>query len=315
MLEKLALWQKSLGSVTRITGFCRVNCEGYHGWVCNSALLRNGVVSTIVKMSPLSQLSARSAKFHENASQNRRLCEPIRLRVPSGRGSDALIRAHLFPIIKFAAQRPVRTSLTLLPTPLLEPATIAELKACGSLRVGFWLEGSTPALGDSDCGVVTGLHRGTLAMIGACHEGAIAGPGEHDPVARQLSSSRFHDRTSGPARCRLVGRYFLRASQPEEAGPMLSVRVHEEVSAELYVAAKRVPLQIKTSEAPYCRGYLLQQRLRESRGQLKEAGVLASAANSGNDVLGTMFINNRGEAYPSRFPPLFGRRYNPAVAG
>jgi len=106
--------------------------------------------------------------------------------VPSGRGSDALIRAHLFPIIEFAAQRPVRTSLTLLPTPLLEPATIAELKACGLLRVGFWLDGSTPALHDSHCGA-TGLHRGTLAMIGACHEGATAGPGEHDPVARQLS--------------------------------------------------------------------------------------------------------------------------------
>jgi len=97
---------------------------------------------------------------------------------------------------------------------------------------------------------------------------------------------------------------------------MLSAREHEEVFAKLYRTAKRVPLQIKTSEAPHGRRYLLQQRLRESRGRLKEAGVLASAANAANDVLGTTFINDRGsEAYPSRFPPLFGRRYNPAVAG
>ena len=96
---------------------------------------------------------------------------------------------------------------------------------------------------------------------------------------------------------------------------MLSAREHEAVFAKVYVAAKRVPLQIKTSEAPHGRRYLLQQRLRESRGRLKEAGVLASAANAANDVLGTTFINDRGEAYLSRFPPLFGRGYNPAVAG
>jgi hypothetical protein len=40
MLKKLALWQKSLGPVTRITGVCRVICEGYHPWVCSSALLK-----------------------------------------------------------------------------------------------------------------------------------------------------------------------------------------------------------------------------------------------------------------------------------
>src|SRR5215831_17647041 len=40
MLAKVALCQKSLGPVTRITGFCRVICEGYHSWVCNSALLK-----------------------------------------------------------------------------------------------------------------------------------------------------------------------------------------------------------------------------------------------------------------------------------
>ena len=59
-------------------------------------------------------------------------------------GGDPLTRPDLFPIIEFAASRSVRTSLTLLPTPLLEPTIISELKACGLMRVGFWLHGSTP---------------------------------------------------------------------------------------------------------------------------------------------------------------------------
>jgi MoaA/NifB/PqqE/SkfB family radical SAM enzyme len=84
-------------------------------------------------------------------------------------GGDPLTRPDLFPIIEFASRRSVRTSLTLLPTPNLEADIIAELKACGLIRVGFWLHGSTPALNDSHWGI-SGLHRRTLDIIGACHE-------------------------------------------------------------------------------------------------------------------------------------------------
>src|SRR5438552_3000664 len=44
-------------------------------------------------------------------------------------GGDPLLRQDLFPIIEFASRRSVRTSLTLLPTPLLDAETIAALKA------------------------------------------------------------------------------------------------------------------------------------------------------------------------------------------
>ena len=84
-------------------------------------------------------------------------------------GGDPLTRLDLFPIIEFAARRSVRTSLTLLPTPLLEPAIISQLKACGLLRLGLWLHGSTPALNDSHWGI-SGLYRRTLDVIGTCHE-------------------------------------------------------------------------------------------------------------------------------------------------
>lgn len=52
-------------------------------------------------------------------------------------GGDPLVRADLFPVIEFALRRSVRTSLTLLPTPLLNAETIVQLKASGLMRVAF----------------------------------------------------------------------------------------------------------------------------------------------------------------------------------
>ena len=63
-------------------------------------------------------------------------------------GGDPLLRPDLLPVIEFASKRAVRTSLTLLPTPMLETETIDELKASGLMRVAFWLHGSTPGLHD-----------------------------------------------------------------------------------------------------------------------------------------------------------------------
>jgi len=217
-------------------------------------------------------------------------------------GGDPLTRPDLFPIIEFAARRSVRTSLTLLPTPMLEPATIAELKASGLLRIGFWLHGSSPSLHDGHCGAM-GLHRRTLTTIGACHEVQL--PVQVNTI---VSRANFHDLDS---MIELLIRLdvilwnvtLLVPASPDEAGAMLSAHEHEEVFAKLYAAAKRVHFQIKTSEAPHYRRYLLQQKARESRGRLTEADAFATA-NAGNDVLGTMFINDRGEAYPSRFLPL-----------
>jgi len=59
-------------------------------------------------------------------------------------GGDPLTRPDLLPIVEFASERSVRTSLTLFPSVRFDPGIIAELKACGLMRVAFWLNGSTP---------------------------------------------------------------------------------------------------------------------------------------------------------------------------
>jgi MoaA/NifB/PqqE/SkfB family radical SAM enzyme len=217
-------------------------------------------------------------------------------------GGDPLTRPDLFPIIEFAAHRSVRTSLTLLPTPLLATSLISELKACGLMRAGFWLHGSTPQLNDGHWGG-SGLYRRTLDIIGACHEVQL--PVQVNTI---VSRRNFHDLHS---MIELLTRLdvalwnvvFFVPAHRDEAGAMLSAPEHEAVFGELYTASKRVHFQVKTTEGQHYLRYLLKQRVRESRGRLTENDVFTTTPKSVNDK-GAVFINCRGEAYPSRFLPL-----------
>ena len=218
-------------------------------------------------------------------------------------GGDPLLRPDLFPIIEFASKRSVRTSLTLLPIPSVEPSIVGELKACGLMRAGFWLHGSTPTLNDGHWGM-PGLHRRTLEMIGACHEVQL--PVQVNTI---VGRRNFHDLDS---MIELLTRldvavwnvFFSVPAAREDADKLLSPEEHEQVFAKLYAASKRVHFQIKTTEAPHYQRYLLQQRVRESRGRLTETDVMNCAPKGVNDGKGLVFINCRGEVYPSRFLPL-----------
>ena len=83
-------------------------------------------------------------------------------------GGDPLLRPDLFPIIEFASRRSVRTSLTLLPTSMLDDSVIRELKDCGLMRASFWLHGSTATLHDKlsgDLPDLTGAPRTDLGCV------------------------------------------------------------------------------------------------------------------------------------------------------
>lgn len=220
-------------------------------------------------------------------------------------GGDPLTRPDLFPLIEFASNRSVRTSLTLFPTPNLQPQVISELKACGLMRAGFWLHGSTPTLNDS-YSRTPGAYRRILEIICACHEAQLP-----VQVNTLVARRNFHDVDS---MVELLTRldvmlwnvFFLVPASPEEVSQMLNAREHEEVFAKLHAASKWVQFQIKTTEGQHYQRYLLQQRVRESHGRLTEAEVISSALKSVNDGKGSVFINYRGEAFPSRFLPLSG---------
>jgi AdoMet-dependent heme synthase len=220
-------------------------------------------------------------------------------------GGDPLLRPDLFPIIEFASQRSVRTSLTLLPTPMLENSVLTDLKACGLMRVGLWLHGSTATLHDDFWGIA-GSHRRTTEIIGRCHEVQL--PVQINTI---IARRNLHDLEPmvdflTHLDIALWNVIFFVPSGPEQAPEMLDAEAHERTFAKLYEASQRVHFQIKTTEAQHYQRYLLQHRAGNSRKRLTEADVITCAPRGLNDGKGFVFINHQGEAYPSRYLPLSG---------
>ena len=220
-------------------------------------------------------------------------------------GGDPLSRPDLFPLIEFASNRSVRTSLTLFPTPAMVPEIISDLKDGGLMRAGFWLHGSAALFHDKYASTA-GAYRRTIELIGACHEAQL-------PVQVNTLVSR-RNVYDVDAMIELLTRldvmlwnvFFLVPAKREDGEELLSAAEHEEIFAKLYEASKHVHFQIKTTEGQHYQRYLLQQRVRESRGHLTEAEVISCALKNVNDGKGSVFISYRGEAYPSRFLPLAG---------
>jgi radical SAM protein with 4Fe4S-binding SPASM domain len=220
-------------------------------------------------------------------------------------GGDPLTRPDLFPIIEFASSRSVRTSLTLLPTPNLEASVIPDLKACGLMRAGFWLHGATPALNDDHWGI-SGLYRRTLDIIGACHEVQL--PVQVNTIVTRRNFRDIDSMIDLLTRLDIAlwNVVFFVPVGRDETAVMLSADEHEEVFARLYAASKRVHFQIKITEGQHYQRYLLRQRVKESRGRLTEAEVIPCLPKGVNDGKGLVFINYRGEVFPSRYLPLSG---------
>jgi radical SAM protein with 4Fe4S-binding SPASM domain len=217
-------------------------------------------------------------------------------------GGDPLGRGDLLPILQYASQHAVRTSLTLLPTALLTRDAICDLKTCGLMRAAFWLQGSTAALHDTSAH--PGAYRHTLEAIGWCHE-----VGLPVQVNTTLMRGNLNDLNST---VELLSRldvalwnvFFFVPPSREQAGELLSAEAHEEAFAGLYAATGRVRFQIKTSEGQHYQRFLLQKRARESRGRMSEEEPTSSSPGGLNESGTLIFVNYAGEVYPSRFLPL-----------
>jgi radical SAM protein with 4Fe4S-binding SPASM domain len=220
-------------------------------------------------------------------------------------GGDPLLRPDLFPVIEFASRRSVRTSLTMLPTPSLEAAAIAELKSSGLMRAGFWLHGSTAAFDDAYW-AVPGCHKRTLAVIGSCHEVQL--PVQVNTIVARRNWHDLEPMIELLTRLdvALWNVFFFVPASPEQAADVLTADEHEQIFAKLYAASRVVNFQIKTTEGQHYQRYVLQQRVRESRGRLTEADVITRGPRGVNEGKDFVFINHHGEVYPSRFLPLSG---------
>lgn len=218
-------------------------------------------------------------------------------------GGDPLLRLDLFPIVEFAARRSVRTCLALLPTPPLTWEVISELKELGLVRVAFWLHGSSAQRHDKHMGI-SGTYRRTLEIVRSCHE-----VGLPVQINTMVSTKNFHDLDSMiellmRMDVNLWNVFFQVPANLDEIVTMLSAEQHEEIFAKLYSASQYVQFQIKTTEGQHYQRFVLQQRMRESHGKMGESDGHSRTPKGVNDSRASVFIDHRGEVYPSRFLPF-----------
>jgi radical SAM protein len=229
-------------------------------------------------------------------------------------GGDPLKRPDLYRLVVYATGRGVRTSLTPSATPLLTREAVVELKHRGLARLAVSLDGSTARIHDGFRGVA-GSYALTLEALRWAREAGLPfqinttvcrpNLADFDAVAKRVQSLE-------PV---LWSVFFLVPTGRGKTDDLLTAEEFEAVFAKLDEFARRMPFDVKTTEAQHYRRYVAQARARGRRqGTLRPAQTsgpqlatddgIGRAPRGLNDAKGFVFISHTGEVFPSGFLPI-----------
>lgn len=233
-------------------------------------------------------------------------------------GGDPLMRKDVFDIAKYAIDKGVRVSMTPSATPNVTKEAIQKAKEVGLSRWAFSLDGPTAAIHDHFRGTA-GSFDLTLERINYLHELRI-------PIQINTVISRYNvDYLDEMAQlveklnCVLWSVFFLVPTGRGKESDMISPVQHEKVFRWLYDLSKRVPFDIKTTEAQHYRRVVIQEKMRESRDKNEDIDYLSALTSKGltgsidglgrapkgvNDGNGFLFISHIGDVYPSGLLPV-----------
>lgn len=225
-------------------------------------------------------------------------------------GGDPLKRPDIYDLVEYAVERGLRISLTPSATPLLTREALLELKKRGLARLAVSLDGSTAAVHDAFRGF-SGSYQRTLQAIGWAREAGL-------PVQINTTVSRHNlndfDRIAALVETLgivLWSVFFVVPVGRANQEALLSAEECEEIFGNLYSLSRRVSFDIKTTEAPHYRRFVLEQRAAERKGNRPAAPAPVPAADGIgraprgiNDGKGFVFISHLGEVFPSGFLPL-----------
>lgn len=227
-------------------------------------------------------------------------------------GGDPIKRPDLFELVRHAVGRGVHTALTPSATPLLTREVIVRLKEAGLARLAVSLDGSRAEIHDAVRGV-TGSYERTLDAIRSANEAGL--PIQvHTTVSRHNAGDldRLAERLSDMAIV-MWSVFFLVPLGRGKIDDLPSGEEFERIFAKLFELSKRVPFQIKTTEAMHYRRYLTQHNAAEraqgatpidpASGRAKAIGWATRRVNDGR---GFVFVSHTGNVYPSGFLPLKG---------
>jgi len=222
-------------------------------------------------------------------------------------GGDPLKRKDVFDLVRYGTAKGIHMAMTPSATPLLTRDIIFQLKEAGLQRLAVSLDGSTAEIHDSFRGV-PGTYDRTIQAIHWANEAGL-------PIQVHTTVSRYNrhdlDNVAALMASKNIAMWNVFFLVPVGRGVdqhMLNGEEFEQVFAKLYELSKKVPFQIKTTEAMHYRRYLLQRNVEERKQEKAdhpESAVhrknIGWATQRVNDGKGFIFISHKGEIYPSGF--------------
>lgn len=236
-------------------------------------------------------------------------------------GGDPAKRQDLCTLIEHGARAGMRMATIPAATPLLTRELIRDLKAAGVAQMALSLDGPTAEVHDSFRGV-PGAFEITMQAARYAHELGV-------PLQINTTFSRYNqehfDRMAESVRDLGVVFWEVFFLVPMGRGrevAQMNAEEFENLFVKLEQFARSVDFIVKITEAPHYRRYLMQTRkgqspasghpgghgggllpahMRRDFGPGGSIGVAPKGVNSGN---GYVFVNYRGDIFPSGFLPL-----------
>lgn len=239
-------------------------------------------------------------------------------------GGDPLKRSDIFELVAYASDHKVRISLTPSATPLLTRDNIVRLKECGLARLAVSLDGPSAAVHDA-FRRVPGSYEWTINAVRWARETGL-------PVQINTTITRHNLAMLDEVivvleklDITLWSVFFLVPTGRGADIDPISAAEFEQVFGRLYQTSQRVLFDIKSTEAPHYRRFVLQRRTEARRlGQepgkshsrmpqflgrpagMETSDAIGRAPLGINDGKGFVFISHLGEVYPSGFLPISG---------
>ncbi len=217
-------------------------------------------------------------------------------------GGDPLERKDIFELSEYAVSLGLRVSITPSATPKVTKTAMKRLFDTGLSRWAFSLDGSTAEIHDHFRGT-KGSYDLTMKSIAYLKELGM-------PLQINTTVSRYNlnDLPDLAKKVEELGAvlwsvFFLVPTGRAQVKDMISPLEHEQVFSFLYELKNKVPFDIKTTEAPHYRRFLLQKQSELFKQDELNKNIIGRAPGI-NDGKGFVFISHIGDVYPSGFLPI-----------
>lgn len=214
-------------------------------------------------------------------------------------GGDPMKRGDVYDLVRYGHDSGIRMAMTPSVTPLLADDAIRRLAEEGLSRIAFSLDGSSTSVHDTFRGVDGSFAR-TLEVIDMAQRAGMT-------VQINTTVSR-HNLSDLPDLASLLSRrdidmwsvFFLVPVGRGQADQRIAPEQYEEVFELLWSLRQRVEFEIKTTEAPHFRRFMLQKQ-KAQRARPGDDYRTPYTSFNVNDGRGFVFISHTGEVYPSGF--------------